>query len=160
MACLGFLLAIFSSLLLAESVHSSLSNPLNLKQLAEKVKLASNDYVKGSIWPKPQSLKPTGKKLALSPNSFTFEVNGKTSDVLTHAVQRYKSLTFPDANMTKKAPGLDVLQSLEIIVDADYKNLTIESDESCKISLTYCICIYIDLYVFLVVIECIKITFI
>lgn len=126
-----FLLSICTLLFFSVTADYSVNDPLNLNKLT-KVTTLSDDYVKGSIWPKPKGQSQTGVKFSLSPKTFTFQINGKTSDVLTQAVQRYKILTFPDDDVTKKAQGLDVLESLEVVVVDDYRNMTIESDESCK----------------------------
>lgn len=127
-----FLFGILCILSPCIQAEHSLSDPLNLHRYGGNLKTASDDYVRGSIWPKPQGQSPTGVVFSLTPKSFTFQINGKTSDVLTQAVQRYKDLTFPDADVRETAPKLDVIESLEVVVVDDYRNMTIESDESCK----------------------------
>ncbi|KAK3743850.1 hypothetical protein QZH41_011845, partial [Actinostola sp. cb2023] len=127
-----FLLVLAFLVLLPPSngVEPFLSDPLNLQRWSGKVGVASDDYVKGSIWPKPQGQSQTAVLFSLLPKSFTFQINGKTSDVLRNAVTRYTNLTFPDYSVTKKDEKLAFMESLEIIVVDEYKPMTIESDES------------------------------
>lgn len=124
--------AFFCSFSAGIKAEYSISDPLNLKQYGGDVKVASDDYVTGSIWPKPQVENPSGVIFSLSPKAFTFQINGKTSDVLSQAVERYKTLVFPDSNVVKTASNLDAIESLEIVVVTNYSNMTIESDESCE----------------------------
>ena len=130
--CFFLVLAVLVLLPPSKGVEPFLSDPLNLQRWSGKVGVASDDYVKGSVWPKPQGQSPTAVLFSLLPKSFTFQINGKTSDVLRNAVTRYMNLTFPDYSVTKKDEKLAFMESLEIIVVDEYKPMTIESDESCK----------------------------
>lgn len=118
-----------------------LSDPLAKGGLGwELEELQVQDYVKGSVWPKPQGETPNGAVYALSSENFKFTIVGQSSDVLEQAVTRYKGLTFPDdARETKK--NLAQITELSINVINKYENLTLESDESCKCKLqilTHC----------------------
>ena len=109
-----------------------LSDPLAQGGLGwELEELQVEDYVKGSVWPKPQGETTNGAVYALSPENFKFTIVGQSSDVLVEAVKRYKELTFPDeVRETKK--NLAQITELSINVINKYENLTLESDESCK----------------------------
>lgn len=114
----------------------SLSDPLALGGLGwELEELQVEDYVKGSVWPKPQGESPNGAVYALTPQNFKFTIVGQTSDVLQQAVTRYKGLTFPD-NVTEAKENLSQITELKINVVNKYENLTLESDESCKYKTT------------------------
>ena len=112
-----------------------LSDPLAQGGLGwELEELQVQDYVKGSVWPKPQGETPNGAVYALSPENFKFTIVGQSSDVLEQALIRYKGLTFPDdVRETKK--NLAQITELSINVINKYENLTLESDESCKCKL-------------------------
>ena len=109
-----------------------LSDPLALGGLGwELEELQVEDYVKGSVWPKPQRETPDGAVYSLTPKNFKFTITGQSSDVLEDAITRYKKLTFPEnVNQTKK--NLDEVTQLNINVINKYENLTLDSDESCK----------------------------
>ncbi|XP_029186896.2 beta-hexosaminidase subunit beta-like [Acropora millepora] len=87
------------------------------------------DYVKGSIWPKPQVYNATKIIYSLIPSEFSFASIGETSDVLTDALSRYKSLVFPDPNEKLKA-GLQQITKLSVKVEEKYAPQSIRSDES------------------------------
>lgn len=131
---------LFCFALPSSTTKPSLSDPLNLQRYGGKQQILAEDYVKGSIWPKPQGQTPTGVKFSLLPKSFSFSIKGKSSDVLTDAVKRYMKLTFPDSGVTTKDDKLAEITSLEINVVNDYKPITLESDESCKSYKTYVLC--------------------
>ena len=93
--------------------------------------LNNEDYVTGSVWPKPQSDSPTGENFSLSTTNFQFESVGQDSDVLKSALVRYTKLTFPD-NVSQTKPGLKEIVKLAVNVNSKYKPLTLDTDESCK----------------------------
>lgn len=114
----------------------SLSDPLALGGLGwELEELQVEDYVKGSVWPKPQGESPNGAVYALTPQNFKFTIVGQTSDVLQQAVTRYKGLTFPE-NVSEAKENLSQITELKINVVNKYENLTLESDESYKLDVT------------------------
>ncbi|XP_001641908.2 beta-hexosaminidase subunit alpha isoform X1 [Nematostella vectensis] len=113
-----------------------LSNPLNLPTKWSFEQKLSDDYVQGSIWPNPQAQKPDGKVFSLLPNKFSFSINGKTSDVLKAAVNRYMNLTFPDFTVTKKDDKLPFMEGAEVIVVDDYKPMDLTTDESYTLTVT------------------------
>ena len=102
--------------------------------------LQVEDYVKGSVWPKPQGETPNGEVYSLSPQNFKFTITGQSSDVLQDAISRYKKLTFPDSDdgdsscerKKAKAQGLSEITQLTVKVINKYENLTLETDESCE----------------------------
>ena len=122
----------------------TLSDPLVLDYqdyLSWKLEeLQVEDYVKGSVWPKPQGETPNGEVYSLSPQNFKFIITGQSSDVLQDAISRYKKLTFPDSNdgdsscerKKAEAQGSSEITQLTVKVINKYENLTLESDESCK----------------------------
>lgn len=122
----------------------TLSDPLALDYqdyLAWKLEeLQVEDYVKGSVWPKPQGETPNGEVYFLSPQNFKFTITGQSSDVLQDAISRYKQLTFPDSDggdsscerKKAKAQGSSEITQLTVKVINKYENLTLETDESCK----------------------------
>jgi len=124
-------LRLFSLALALAICSASLSEPWNEEQEEEEWKRTAIDYVKGSIWPKPQVCNTTGKVYSLASNEFSFEPIGERSDVLTEALRRYEGLVFPDPN-EKPKEGLSQITKLSVKVEEKYAPLTIESDESCK----------------------------
>ena len=126
----------------------TLSDPLALDYqdyLSWKLEeLQVEDYVKGSVWPKPQGETPNGEVYSLSPQNFKFTITGQSSDVLQDAISRYKKLTFPDSDdgdssresscerKKAEAQGSSEITQLTVKVINKYENLTLESDESCK----------------------------
>lgn len=108
---------------------ASLSEPWNEGEV-EWVR-TSIDYVRGSIWPKPQSYNASGKVYTLTPSEFSFDSTGETSDVLKEAFTRYSDLVFPDLNEKPKA-GLPQITRLSVKVEGKYAPLSLDSDESCK----------------------------
>lgn len=125
-----FLFAI--ALALAIPCSSSLSEPWRGDQGEGDWKLTATDYVKGSIWPKPQLYNTSGNVYSLTSNEFSFESTGESSDVLTEALARYKGLVFPDSNEKPKA-GLPQITKLTVKVEEKYAPQSLESDESCKL---------------------------
>ena len=108
-----------------------LSDPLGLGLGWELHELQVEDYVKGSVWPKPQAETQTGAVFKLTPQNFKFEITGQSCDVLEDAIERYKHLTFPDS-MGESKKNLSEITQLTIKVIDKYEKLTLESDESCK----------------------------
>lgn len=125
-----FLFAI--ALALAIPCSSSLSEPWRGDQGEGDWKLTATDYVKGSIWPKPQLYNASGNVYSLTSNEFSFESTGESSDVLTEALARYKGLVFPDSSEKPKA-GLPQITKLSVKVEEKYAPQSLESDESCKL---------------------------
>jgi len=131
------MLRVFLVLLLVALVSSSfhrvpkLSDPFGLGLGWELHELQVEDYVKGSVWPKPQVQSQTGAMFKLSPQNFKFEITGQSCDVLEEAIKRYKQLTFPD-NVSESKKNLSEITQLSIKVIDKYEKLTLESDESCK----------------------------
>ena len=109
---------------------ASLSEPWNEEEEEEWVR-TSIDYVRGSIWPKPQSYNASGKVYTLTSSEFSFDSTGETSDVLKEAFKRYRGLAFPDPSEKPKA-GLPQITQLSVKVEEKYAPLSLDSDESCK----------------------------
>ena len=135
---IGFMmLRVFLVFLLVTLASSSfhkgprLSDPLGLGLGWELHELQVEDYVKGSVWPKPQAESQTGAVFKLTPQNFKFEITGQSCDVLEDAIERYKHLTFPDS-MGESKKNLSEITQLSIKVIDKYEKLTLESDESCK----------------------------
>lgn len=130
---LWFILLLLVSLSECLKRVSRLSSPFegNLGWKLEEIDVA--DYVKGSVWPKPQQLtQADGVVFSLDPTKFQFVSVGESSDVLSAALLRYKHITFP---LEVKAPPKETLQeiaTLSVKVMKKYENLSLESDESCK----------------------------
>ena len=69
-----------------------------------------SEYVRGSIWPKPQSeVRSATTKYHIVPEKFEFEIElakGQVKDgnydVLSSAINRYRALTFPSKNTCKE----------------------------------------------------------
>lgn len=131
------MLRVFLVLLLVTLVSTSfhkvprLSDPFGLGLGWELHELKVEDYVKGSVWPKPQKESPTGAVFKLAPQNFKFDITGQSCDVLDEAIERYKHLTFPD-NMGESKKNLSEITQLSIKVIDKCEELTLESDESCK----------------------------
>lgn len=127
-------LVLFLVALASSSFHRvpKLSDPLGLGLGWELHELQVEDYVKGSVWPKPQLESQTGAVFKLTPQNFKFVITGPSCDVLEEAIQRYKRLTFPD-NVGESKKNLSEITQLSIIVIDKYEKLTLESDESYKL---------------------------
>ena len=135
----GFLFSVVSC---SQKRAPTLSDPLGLGGLGwQWQKPPVKDYVKGSIWPKPQDEMPDGVVYTLTPTQFSFNAVGQTSDVLEDAIARYKNLTFPDSVKTTKI-GYKQITGLDINVIDKYEPLSLDSDESCKCN------IYLDVHIF------------
>ena len=63
--------------------------------------------------------------------AFSIENVGEQSDVLMQAMTRYKSLTFPDKDITKDHT-MTQLMGLNVKVLEPYKAMELKTDESCK----------------------------
>lgn len=118
-------------LLFSPICSASLSEPWTGEVDEGEWKRTVTDYVKGSIWPKPQVYNATGKVYSLASNEFSFDSTGKKSDVLKEALTRYMGLVFPDAN-EKLKEGLPQITKLSVKVQEKYAPQSLESDESCK----------------------------
>lgn len=109
-----------------------LSDPFALGGLGwELEELQVEDYVKGSVWPKPQGETQNGSVYSLSSETFKFSITAQSSDVLEDAIKRYKQLTFPE-DFREIKTNLPQITQLTIEVIDKYENLTLDSDESCK----------------------------
>ena len=109
-----------------------LSDPFALGGLGwELEELQVEDYVKGSVWPKPQGETQHGTVYSLSSETFKFSITAQSSDVLEDAIKRYKQLTFPE-DFREIKTNLPQITQLTIEVIDKYENLTLDSDESCK----------------------------
>ena len=128
MALKLFLLAF--ALLFSPFCSASLSEPWTEVDEGEWTRTVT-DYVKGSIWPKPQVYNATGKVYSLASSEFSFDSTGEQSDVLKEALTRYIGLVFPDAN-EKLKEGLSQITKLSVKVQEKYVPQSLESDESCK----------------------------
>lgn len=101
--------------------------------------LGPDGYVMGSIWPKPQQHAKGNGLFSLSPLTFQFKSTGEESDVLSAALKRYKTLTFPD-----KIPPCNVryrrdlfaLTSLVVNVKEKYAPMSFKMDESYTLSVS------------------------
>ena len=131
------MLRVFLVLVLVSLASSSfhkvarLSDPLGLGLGWELHEIRVEDYVKGSVWPKPQVESPTGAVFKLTPQNFKFVITGQSCNVLEEAIKRYKPLTFPD-NVDESKKNLSEVTQLSIKVIDKCEKLTLESDESCK----------------------------
>ena len=95
----------------------------------------------GQPWPMPQTYQPTSSIQMLSPDSFTFQVTGKTCDLLEDAITRYFRIIFdPDGsghtlkfqNRFSKMYGA-MLPSLEVSLANDCEQYpSMGMDESCR----------------------------
>ena len=109
-----------------------LSDPLALGGLGWEIgELQVEDYVEGSVWPKPQGETRNGAVYSLSSETFKFSITAQSSDVLEDAIKRYKQLTFPE-DFSEIKKNLPQITQLTIQVIDKYENLTLDSDESCK----------------------------
>lgn len=111
-----------------------LSDPFALGGLGwELEELQVEDYVKGSVWPKPQGETQNGSVYSLSSETFKFSITAQSSDVLEDAIKRYKQLTFPE-DFREIKTNLPQITQLTIEVIDKYENLTLDSDESYKLT--------------------------
>lgn len=96
-----------------------------------------NNYVRGSIWPKPQEEKREEIYYYVDNTNFEFTASGDggQSQILKSAFSRYKKITFPKSH--GGAASENVIQGLEVKVETKQKNLDINMDESCKCFLFY-----------------------
>lgn len=121
---------ISTALCLAVSL-ASLSEPWTEEDSEESM---STDYVQGSLWPKPWIYNASGKVFSLASSDFSFDSIGETSDVLTEALKRYRSLVFPDQMEQCKAT-LPKITKLTVKVEEKYSPQSLETDESCKFNI-------------------------
>ncbi|XP_073232084.1 beta-hexosaminidase subunit beta-like [Porites lutea] len=94
-----------------------------------KESIMSTDYVQGSLWPKPWIYNASGKVFSLASSDFSFDSTGETSDVLTEALKRYRSLVFRDP-MEKCKATLPKITKLTVKVEEKYSPQSLETDES------------------------------
>lgn len=91
-----------------------------------------DDYVKGSIWPKPQHEDRTANvNFFINEDDFKIVISGegRSSGILKSATERYKKLIFPKP--ATKSNRNDI-KSLEIVVKTKKESLSFDMDESCK----------------------------
>ena len=124
--------------LTSQQACASLSDPLDL--FSNNVNHVydfhiAKDYVRGSVWPKPQQELRGKEYYTLNPTEFAFISVGKESDILADAMKRYPSLTFPDKNV-KPAEGYTILKMLAIDVLNDYEPMNLTTDESYALIIT------------------------
>lgn len=122
---------ISTALCLAVSL-ASLSEPWIEEDNKESI--MSTDYVQGSLWPKPCIYNASEKVFSLASSDFSFNSTGETSDVLTEALERYRSLVFPDP-MEKCKATLPKITKLTVKVEEKYSPQSLETDESCKFNI-------------------------
>ena len=91
-----------------------------------------DNYVKGSIWPKPQEEHREDDYYFVDHVNFKFSANGagKDSEILKSALKRYKGLLFPKKE-GEQASG-KVIRELVVNVKTKQENLDINMDESCE----------------------------
>ena len=91
-----------------------------------------DDYVKGSIWPKPQEEIKENANFSINPEVFNFTTsgNGEHSNILKSAIERYKELTFPKSGL--KSVDLNTITSLNIHVKKKREELGFGMDEGCE----------------------------
>ena len=124
------LFLVFFVISLTECGKPSLSDPLGLFEQPEFVGTGMN-YVSGSVWPKPQSETRQNTFFALDPEKFMFSSVGQQSSVLSLAMSRYRTITFPDTKVLTETK-LALIETLQIKVMNKYEPFTLSSDESCK----------------------------
>lgn len=88
-----------------------------------------DDYVKGSLWPKPQEEHKQRATFSFSPEDFTFTTSGagKDSKVIKSAIERYKKITFPKSALKCEHPSC--VKSLEILIRKKNEDLHFDMDE-------------------------------
>lgn len=68
---------------------------------------------------------------AVDPQGFKFSTVGQESTVLAAAMDRYKSVVFPDPHALVETK-YEVLETLQVKVMNKYEPLSLTSDESCE----------------------------
>ena len=91
-----------------------------------------DDYVKGSIWPKPQHETKEDVIYCVNAQEFQFILSDqlKESVILQQATKRYKKLVFPKSGVEQSQDN--GVESLEIKVKNDNAVLNFDMDEYCK----------------------------
>eukprot|EP00794_Sanderia_malayensis_P016573 gene16573-18258_t len=89
-----------------------------------------DDYVKGSLWPKPQEEHPEDVYFSIDHSNFKFRATGKTSNILSSAFERYRSLTFPKTTNAAGNHEHSVIIGLEVNVRTEEAELKLDMDES------------------------------
>ncbi|XP_002162378.3 beta-hexosaminidase subunit alpha isoform X1 [Hydra vulgaris] len=123
---------LFGFLFVVECGKPTLSDPRGLFNVMEDEfkAILQEDYVHGSVWPKPLHENRNEVYYAINPEKFSFDISeSQQSDVLTAAVVRYKSITFPDPFMVAE-PSLESVTSLIITVKEPMEPMNLETDES------------------------------
>jgi len=115
-----------------ETLAVRLSDPLGILGEApgfhgDNVDTGRN-YAQGQVLPKPQK-ESRGDLLTLSPSHFEFVSTGKSSDILSAALKRYFSLTFPNMHVMPDGK-LPAVTTLAVNVKEDIKPMTFVMDES------------------------------
>ena len=92
-----------------------------------------DNYMKGSIWPKPQL--EDREDLYYFVDSLNFEFttrsNGSFLRFLESAFQRYRKITFPKKENEEMPYGV-VLNNLDVVIQNDFIELDVNMDEHCK----------------------------
>ena len=89
-----------------------------------------DDYVKGTVWPKPFEEHREDVYFHLDSSKFLFKSIGVNSDMLQSAFRRYMKITFPKA-VGSVEPG-DLIRHLDVNVKVGSTELCPDMDESCK----------------------------
>ena len=91
-----------------------------------------DDYVKGSLWPKPQVEHKQHTNFSITPEDFKFTTSGagKESKIIKSAIERYKKLTFPEPAF--ECEDQNCMKSLDISIKEKNEDLHFDMDEFCK----------------------------
>lgn len=83
-----------------------------------------------SVWPKPQHESVTDTQLSLSASSFSFTAAGAggSSDIITQAFTRYKSIVFRKGALATS--DLPAITSLNVVVTTDNETLSLDTNET------------------------------
>ena len=114
---------------IVECGKPSLTDPLGLLEETEFVGKGQN-YVRGSVWPKPQRESRSDKYFSVDPAKFKFSVAGQQSSVLSLAMTRYMPLTFPDTKVSTEWK-MEQVETLQVKVNNEYAPMELSTDESC-----------------------------
>eukprot|EP00795_Rhopilema_esculentum_P012978 gene12978-3743_t len=118
---------------IVECGKPSLTDPLGLLEETEFVGKGQN-YVSGSVWPKPQRESRSDKYFAVDPAKFKFSVAGQQSSVLSLAMARYMPLTFPDTKVSTEWK-MEQVETLQIKVSNEYAPMELSTDESYELDI-------------------------
>lgn len=106
---------------------------------------SDEDYVRGSVWPKPQVRVQSGVVYSLLPSEFKFTSVGESSDVLNAAIERYSNITFPDS--AQKNATLKQITALKIDVQSKMEPFSPGADESCRY-FSWSIFVFVFVFIF------------